>query len=209
MTSILLSLLLFGQDISVQPEYKAKVGEFVIINPQTKATDIKFINLSNAGINILDSDLLKNKNQLIVSGSKNGKYKILIIGVVDNKITNPVYTEIIITDEVPVMDLAAALKLAYKGDSSATKAKSKEVMVNGFKAILGGLEGIKTLSDLNAAIQSNISSKLVKDELRTIRNLLKAELSDKFGDEPEKELNGDLARQILNNVVSALEGCDK
>ena len=206
----LLALLLFNQDINIKPQYQAKVGEFVIINPQSKCTDFKFIPITDkSGINILDSNLLKDNKNLILSGSKNGKYKFMAIGVLENKLTEPVYTEIIITDEVPVMDLAAALKLAYKGDLGATKAKSKEVMVSGFKAILGGLESIKTLSDLNAAIQSNISSKLVKDELRTIRNLLKAELSDKFGEESEKELNGDLARQILNNVVSALEGCDK
>ena len=203
MKTLLMTLLLFGQDLTFKPEYVAKVSEYVVVTPESGTGIVKYVPLSD-GLNVLDSKLLKNPSSLVAIG-KAGKYKVLAYTALNNVPSDPIFFNIIIGDvPKPNNELEQIINSVYGADSNANKSQYKDKMLAGFKAVLADIENMSTVGDLNNSMKDKVTSRLTAGEGGALRSVLKDELASQFGIDGDKELDKEQAKKVLNNIINIL-----
>jgi hypothetical protein len=204
MKTLLLTMLIWAQDLSLKPQYTVPVGQFLVITPDTKALDVKYVPLTE-GLFFLDQNLLKDKKQLVLTSSKSGSYKLLAYTAIDNKLSDPVFTTIVVGDTPkPNNELEEILKSVYGADADPNKLQYKEKMLNGFKAVLKDIDSLNIVGDLNTSIKDKLTNKLAVGEGGALRSVLKDELSNQFGINPDVSLDKNNAKKVLTNIVDIL-----
>ena len=203
MKTLIMTFLLFGQDLTFKSEYVAKPNEYVVVTPESGTGIVKYVPLSD-GLNVLDSKLLKNPSSLVAIG-KVGKYKVLAYTAVNNVPSDPIYFNIIIGDQPkPNNELEQIINSVYGADSNANKVQYKDKMLAGFKAVLADIGNMSTVGDLNSSMRDKVSSKLAVGEGGALRSVLKDELAGQFGIDGDKELDREQAKKVLNNIINIL-----
>lgn len=203
MKTLIMTFLLFGQDLTFKSEYVAKPNEYVVVTPESGTGIVKYVPLSD-GLNVLDSKLLKNPSSLVAIG-KVGKYKVLAYTAVNNVPSDPIYFNIIIGDQPkPNNELEQIINSVYGADSNANKVQYKDKMLAGFKAVLADIGNMSTVGDLNLSMRDKVSSKLAVGEGGALRSVLKDELASQFGIDGDKELDREQAKKVLNNIINIL-----
>jgi hypothetical protein len=204
MKTLLLTMLLFGQDLSLKSQYNVPTGQFLVITPETKGTEVKYVPLQD-GLTFLDSNLLKDKKTLVLTASKNGTYKLLAYTAIDNKPSEPVFTTIVVGDiPKPNNDLEEILKSVYVADKDANKDEYRLKMLNGFKEVIKDIDGLTNVGSLNQVIKDKVTSQLQVGQGAPVRSVLKDELSNQFGINPDVTLDKNNAKKVLNNIVDIL-----
>jgi hypothetical protein len=197
-------MLLMGQDLSLKPQYNIPVGQFLVITPDTKGSDVKYVPLTD-GLQFLDSSLLKDKKTLVLSASKAGSYKLLAYTAIDNKPSDPVFTTIKVGDNPkPNNELEQIINAVYGADNDSNKSKSKDKLLQGFRLVLTDIDNLNKVGDLNQSIRDKVSSKLVQGECQSLRDVLRDELSNKFGINPEVILDKVEAKKVIGSIVDIL-----
>ena len=200
----MIAMLLMGQDLSLKPQYNIPVGQFLVITPDTKGSDVKYVPLTD-GLQFLDSSLLKDKKTLVLSASKAGSYKLLAYTAIDNKPSDPVFTTIKVGDNPkPNNELEQIINAVYGADNDSNKSKSKDKLLQGFRLVLTDIDNLNTVGDLNQSIRDKVSSKLVQGECQSLRDVLRDELSNKFGINPEVILDKVEAKKVIGSIVDIL-----
>lgn len=200
----MIAMLLMGQDLSLKPQYNVPVGQFLVITPDTKGSDVKYVPLTD-GLQFLDSSLLKDKKTLVLSASKAGSYKLLAYTAIDNKPSDPVFTTIKVGDNPkPNNELEQIINAVYGADNDSNKSKSKDKLLQGFRLVLTDIDNLNTVGDLNQSIRDKVSSKLVQGECQSLRDVLRDELSNKFGINPEVILDKVEAKKVIGSIVDIL-----
>lgn len=203
MKTLIMTFLLFGQDLTFKPEYVAKPNEYVVVSPESGSGIVKYVPLSD-GLNVLDSKLLKNPSSLVAIG-KAGKYKVLAYTAVNNVPSDPIFFNIIIGDQpVPNNELEQIINSVYGADANANKVQYKDKMLAGFKAVLADIGNMSTVGDLNNSMREKVTSRLSAGEGGALRSVLKDELAGQFGIDGDKELDKELAKRVLSNIVAIL-----
>lgn len=197
-------MLIWGQDLSLKPQYNTQVGQFLVITPETKGAEVKFVALSE-GLTFLDPNLLKDKKTLVLTATKNGTYRILAYTSVENKLSDPVFTNVVVGDNPrPPNELEQILQSVYGADADANKDKYRLKMLNGFKAVMSDIESMNTVGDLNSSMKDKLTSKLSAGEGGALRSVLKDELANQFGINPDVILDKQNAKKVLQNIVDIL-----
>lgn len=200
----MIAMLLMGQDLSLKPQYNIPVGQFLVITPDTKGSDVKYVPLTD-GLQFLDSSLLKDKKTLVLSASKAGSYKLLAYTAIDNKPSDPVFTTIKVGDNPkPNNELEQIINAVYGADNDSNKSKSKDKLLQGFRLVLTDIDNLNKVGDLNQSIRDKVSSKLVQGECQSLRDVLRDELSNKFGINPEVILDKVEAKKVIGSIVDIL-----
>jgi len=203
MKTLIMTFLLFGQDLTFKSEYVAKPNEYVVVTPESGTGIVKYVPLSD-GLNVLDSKLLKNPSSLVAIG-KVGKYKVLAYTAVNNVPSDPIYFNIIIGDQPkPNNELEQIINSVYGADSNANKVQYKDKMLAGFKAVLADIGNMSTVGDLNLSMRDKVTSRLSVGEGGALRSVLKDELASQFGIDGDKELDREQAKKVLNNIINIL-----
>lgn len=206
MKTILLGLLIWGQDIQVKSEYSMPVGTMLVITPETKGTDVKWVPLQD-GLQILDSNLLKDKRQLVVTSNKVGTYRMLTYTSIDNKPSEPVFVTIKVGSNIipptPV-ELRDMIVKAYKDDTTPDKVECVSKMIEGFKGVLVDMNSINTNGDLNLLMSQKITNKMGPMCIRGVRNIIKEELTKQFGTDSDIILDKPKATQVIQNIINIL-----
>lgn len=203
MKTLILTLLLFGQDFQFKPEYKVAPDQFVVITPESGTGIIKYVPLDN-GLNVLDNKLLKNPSTLVAIG-KAGKYKVLAYSASNNIPSDPIYFTIVVGDiPKPNNELEEILKSVYVADKDANKDEYRLKMLNGFKEVLKDIDGLTNVGSLNQVIKDKVTSQLQVGQGAPVRSVLKDELSNQFGINPDVTLDKNNAKKVLNNIVDIL-----
>ena len=204
MKTLLLTMLIWGQDLSLKPQYTVPVGQFLVITPDTKALDVKYVPLTE-GLFFLDQNLLKDKKQLVLTSSKAGSYKLLAYTALDNKLSDPVFTTVVVGDNPkPNNELEQILQSVYGADADINKRQYRDKMLNGFKLVIADIDSFNTVGDLNTSIKDKLTSKLQAGEGGAVRSVLKDELSNQFGINPDVSLDKTNAKKVLTNIVDIL-----
>lgn len=197
-------MLIWAQDLSLKPQYNTQVGQFLVITPETKGAEVKFVALSE-GLTFLDPNLLKDKKTLVLTATKNGTYRILAYTSVENKLSDPVFTNVVVGDNPrPPNELEQILQSVYGADADANKDKYRLKMLNGFKAVMSDIDSMNTVGDLNASMKDKLTSKLSAGEGGALRSVLKDELANQFGINPDVILDKQNAKKVLQNIVDIL-----
>ncbi len=197
-------MLLCGQDLSIKAQYNVMPGQFLVITPETKGTEVKYVPLQD-GLTFLDQGLLKDKKTLVLTASKNGTYKLLAYTAIENKPSEPVFTTIVVGDNPkPNNELEQILQSVYGADADPNKGQYRDKMLNGFKAVLKDIDSLNTVGDLNTSLKDKLTSKLAAGEGGALRSVLKDELANQFGINPDLLLDKNNAKKVLNNIVDIL-----
>jgi hypothetical protein len=77
-------------------------------------------------------------------------------------------------------------------------------MLNGFKAVMSVIDSMNTVGDLNASMKDKLTSKLSAGEGGALRSVLKDELANQFGINPDVILDKQNAKKVLQNIVDIL-----
>jgi hypothetical protein len=207
MKSIILALLVWGQDIVVKPTYETAVGEFLVVNVESKGHKINWVPLGEGGLQILNSNLLKDPKSLVVVANKAGTYKILAYTAIDNNPSEPVIFSIIAGGPPKPIpnELESIINATYGADNNPNKSQYKSKLITGFTNVLDGLVGCKTVGDLNKLMKDKVTSKLVDGEGGAVRSVLRDHLSDTFGINGDVILEEELATKVILNILNILK----
>jgi len=201
---LIMTFLLFGQDLTFKPEYKANQNQYVVVVPEGTAGIVKYVPLSE-GLNVLDNKLLKNPSSFVAIG-KSGRYKVLAYTAVNNTPSDPVYFTVVIGEDVPKPnnELEQIMQSVYGADADANKVKYRDKMLVGFKAVLADVGNLSSVGDLNNALKDKLTSKLAAGEGGALRSVLKDELANQFGINADVVLDKEQAKKVLQNIVDIL-----
>lgn len=209
----MLELLLIALLSQTKPELQlpskitGQPATMIQIKCETKGEIVKFVSLDK-GLELLPAELLIDKKSTVVVAKKPGTFKLLAYTAVENKLSDPVFADVIITEngEVPVDKLFQRLSSIYGSDVSATKSDDLKRLIIAFNIVYNtDFNNIPTNADIFKAVEMIFKQANIKYEsLRSLRDAIADFMIENLGSDPDTKFDQKKFKDLIQNIIVAL-----